>query len=152
MIAAYLVFIKKDKEEPNLVTTSNDLNTEALGSELDTNNIKQESEVNNVTGSFLSLLLNVKSISLEDKIFSDIAFISLKDSSILITQDGTEGRPNPFAPIGTEVNTSLQNLNKPTTPEPLPVSSTENTVQSDLPTQPASTAPTTGTTTKPVKN
>lgn len=55
-----------------------------------------------ITKDFLSLLLNVKSIKLEDTLFSDLAFNALHDSSILITPDGTEGRPNPFAPIGSE--------------------------------------------------
>lgn len=49
---------------------------------------------------FLPILLNVKGIKLDDSIFYDPAFISLKDSSIVLVQDGNEGRPNPFAPIG----------------------------------------------------
>ncbi len=55
-----------------------------------------------LTGNFLSLLLNVKGIKLDDTIFSDGAFINLRDSSILLVPDGTEGRPNPFAPFGFE--------------------------------------------------
>ena len=36
-------------------------------------------------------------------LFSDVAFISLDGShSINLTQDGTEGRTNPFAPLGSE--------------------------------------------------
>ena len=53
---------------------------------------------------FLSLLLNTKSIKLDDAIFSDIAFTSLDDShSITLTPDGTEGRINPFAQFGNDV-------------------------------------------------
>ena len=55
-----------------------------------------------VAKDFLSLLLNVKSIKLDDIIFSDLAFNSLHDSSILLIPDRTEGRQNPFAPIGFE--------------------------------------------------
>ena len=55
-----------------------------------------------ISGEFLSLLLNVKNIKLDDSIFSNPAFSSLSDSSITLTPDGTEGRPNPFAPFGAE--------------------------------------------------
>ncbi len=53
---------------------------------------------------FLSVLLNVKNISLNDGIFADPAFAKLRDSSIELVPDGNEGRPNPFAPIGSDVN------------------------------------------------
>ena len=59
---------------------------------------------------FLTLLLSVKNIRLNDAIFADPAFATLQDSSILLTQDGNEGRPNPFAPIGSG------NIIVPTTP------------------------------------
>ncbi|MEK7539348.1 MAG: hypothetical protein AAB595_01780 [Patescibacteria group bacterium] len=63
-----------------------------------------EGDVNSsITQDFLALLLNVKNIKLDDAIFSDNAFTSLHDSSITLTPDGTEGRPNPFAPLGTDV-------------------------------------------------
>ncbi len=53
---------------------------------------------------FLSLLLNIKSIKLDNAIFSDITFTSLDDShSITLTPDGTEGRINPFAQFGNDV-------------------------------------------------
>lgn len=55
---------------------------------------------------FLTLLLGVEKIELKDGIFADTAFQSLHDSSITLTSDGTEGRVNPFAPLGTDfVNT-----------------------------------------------
>ena len=57
---------------------------------------------------FLSLLLNVKNIKLDDAIFSDVAFISLDDSnSITLIPDGTEGRINPFAQFGNDIATIL---------------------------------------------
>ena len=59
-------------------------------------------------GDFLSLLLNVKNIKLEESILSDPAFDSLFDSSISITPDGTEGRLNPFAPLGFDIMPSFQ--------------------------------------------
>lgn len=51
---------------------------------------------------FLSLLLNVKNIKLEDGIFSDPAFLNLRDSSIVLNPEGNEGRINPFAKLGTD--------------------------------------------------
>ncbi|MES2023129.1 MAG: hypothetical protein V4439_00405 [Patescibacteria group bacterium] len=56
-----------------------------------------------IGGDFLSLLLSVKSIKLDDSIFTDPAFLSLHDSSIEIVSDGSQGRSNPFAPLGADV-------------------------------------------------
>lgn len=49
---------------------------------------------------FLTTLLNIKNIKLDDTIFSSDAFKNLKDFSIQLVQDVKEGRPNPFAPLG----------------------------------------------------
>jgi hypothetical protein len=51
---------------------------------------------------FLALLLNVQTIKLDVSIFSNPAFNSLHDSSIILTPDGTQGRPDPFAQFGAE--------------------------------------------------
>ncbi len=57
-----------------------------------------------VAQEFLTLLLSVKNIRLDDAIFSEPAFASLDGShSITLTPDGTEGRPNPFAPLGNDI-------------------------------------------------
>lgn len=52
---------------------------------------------------FLTLLLGVKNIKLPEAIFSDPAFLGLRDSSIVLVPDGNEGRPNPFAPLGQDI-------------------------------------------------
>ncbi|MFZ1019515.1 MAG: hypothetical protein WAN61_00790 [Minisyncoccia bacterium] len=49
---------------------------------------------------FLSLLLNVNNIKLDDSILSDPAFANLHDSSITLVPDAVVGRPNPFAQFG----------------------------------------------------
>lgn len=67
---------------------------------------------------FLPLLLNVKNIRLNDAIFSDPAFTALVDSSITLTPEGNEGRPNPFAPLGAENATSSQTSSTQTTQKP----------------------------------
>lgn len=47
----------------------------------------------------ISLLLELRSIKLDDSIFSDPAFISLQDFSQNLTEEPI-GRVNPFAPLG----------------------------------------------------
>lgn len=92
-VLIYIFFIKKTPETSTLVSSSAPLvqNT--------TNVIDQNSSV---TEEFLSSLLNVNNIKLNDAILFDDAFISLHDSSIVLIPDGNEGRPNPFAPLGVD--------------------------------------------------
>lgn len=66
---------------------------------------------------FLSLLLNVKNIKLDDSVFAEPAFKSLVDSSITLVQDQKEGRPNPFAPLGVETSTTGSSAMITITPE-----------------------------------
>ncbi|HET8575271.1 MAG TPA: hypothetical protein VFM02_03835 [Candidatus Paceibacterota bacterium] len=47
----------------------------------------------------LSLLDDLKKIHLDDSIFADPSFLSLKDFTVSI-QNQPKGRPNPFSPIG----------------------------------------------------
>ena len=76
-----------------------------------------------ITGDFLSLLLSVRGIKLNDSIFSEKVWSSLRDSSVTLTPDGTEGRPNPFAPIGRDIEpvkpapTSSDNLPSEISPD-----------------------------------
>lgn len=97
-VLIYLFAIKPASPQSSLVsaipaasnTNGSTANTDtAAGSTIDTKD-------------FLTLLLNVKNIKLDDAIFSDVAFNSLRDSSIILTPDGTEGRPNPFAQFGND--------------------------------------------------
>ena len=89
LVLIYIFFIRQPSDTPTLVSSS-----EATPSTTAT------SSNPSVAGDFLTLLLNVKNIKLDDAILSDTAFNSLRDSSITLSQDGTEGRPNPFAPFG----------------------------------------------------
>ncbi|MBU1727768.1 hypothetical protein KKA39_00405 [Patescibacteria group bacterium] len=100
LILAYFFFFKKAPDEASLVSTSG-------SSVLPANSaIDQNSEIGK---DFLSILLNVKNIKLDDSIFSDPAFVSLRDSSIILISDGNEGRPNPFAPIGSDITATVVN-------------------------------------------
>lgn len=95
LILVYVFFIKGDSEEAGLVSSSSPSVPATDGS--------TPAPAPAITQDFLAVLLNIKSIKLDDSIFSDMAFLNLRDSSILLTPDGNEGRPNPFAPIGSDV-------------------------------------------------
>jgi hypothetical protein len=93
----YFFFIRKDPEPAPLVSsnpTSSPLGENAVVPGMSDQALAQD---------FLNLLLSVKSIKLDVAIFSDAAFAKLDGShSITLVQDGTEGRPNPFAPLGSD--------------------------------------------------
>ncbi|PIZ85965.1 hypothetical protein COX94_01460, partial [Candidatus Nomurabacteria bacterium CG_4_10_14_0_2_um_filter_33_9] len=93
LILIYIFFIKPSPEEENLTSSTHfSTNDTAL---LDTENLDENSLI---AKDFLSVLLNVTNIKLDDTIFSNKAFLSLHDSSILLVAPGDEGRLNPFAP------------------------------------------------------
>ncbi len=136
----YIYFIKPEPEEESLVSVSPAGSRSSEGEEGDADILGENAEVAN---EFLTLLLSVKSIKLDDAIFSDQAFMSLRDSSIELIPDGNEGRPNPFAPIGAEgstVNTP------PTTPSGgVPGSTPAPGTPGGAPASGSSTAPGSGT-------
>ncbi len=125
----YIYFIKPSSNSSNLISATpvsapNTLASLGGGS---------------VANDFLALLLSVKSIKLDDTIFSDNAFINLHDSSITLTGDGTEGRSNPFAPLGVDnvaVPVPIQNIPSITT-TPL----TPSVTPSITPPNPSTTLP-----------
>lgn len=112
-VLIYIFFVKKSPDTGALVSSFSDITTSA---NVDTSIIDPS-----ITQDFLSILLNVKNIKLNDSIFSDKAFESLSDSSITLVPDGNEGRPNPFAQFGADnVETPALPLDIPpagTTPE-----------------------------------
>jgi len=104
MVAIYLVFIKKDPEQSNL-TVSSQGNAANPTASTTSGAVSSANVVDSgLSKDFLSVLLSIQNITLDDSIFSDLAFMNLKDSTILLVPDGSEGRPNPFAPIGSESN------------------------------------------------
>ncbi len=120
MIALYFVFIKKDPEEPSLAISGGNSAIPAVT----TNTASVPTVDTELSKDFLTVLLSIQNITLDDSIFSDIAFMNLRDSTIILVPDGTEGRPNPFAPIGSEVNIPSQN--------PLGASAQQSLVEDDL--------------------
>ncbi len=94
-ILIYIFFIKPSPEEGNLVSLpSGSALPNIDGSSPNTNTSIPNSLANK---DFLNLFSSIKNIKLDDAIFSGPAFNSLRDSSIILVPDGTEGRPNPFA-------------------------------------------------------
>jgi hypothetical protein len=59
-------------------------------------------DTNEINREFVAMLLNLESIKLTDDIFSEPAFQALADNTVRLNQPGNQGRPNPFAPIGTD--------------------------------------------------
>ena len=100
-ILIYVFFIKPSPSEVNLVssgtgTTLPNIDGSTPGADTaNTNSL--------ITKDFLALFSGVENIKLDDVIFSDPAFNSLHDSSIILIPDGNEGRPNPFAQFGNDV-------------------------------------------------
>ena len=68
-----------------------------------------------ISQEFLSLLLSIKNINLDDAIFSNPAFGVLQDYTIILVPEGNEGRVNPFAPIGVDVSSA--EATSPVSPE-----------------------------------
>ena len=93
---SYVFFIRQPPGAENLVSS--------VG--LEDGGADSLDEVASLDQDFLPMLLSVKTIRLDDSIFSDPAFMSLVDGSIELIPEGNEGRPNPFAPLGAENSVS----------------------------------------------
>ncbi len=97
-IVGYSVFFKKDAPSlGGLVTTSGQ-------------GVGQTARAIDAPGKdFINILLNIRTLKLDDAIFSNTAFTSLQDFSRPIPPDTDPGRPNPFAPLGADsAGTSTQ--------------------------------------------
>jgi len=146
MIAGYLTFFGGEKEDAKMIaevgTTvmpggvggmNSPRTNPAPGGFVNMNSSAPE----DLSRDFLPILLNVKGVRLDDAIFADQAFATLRDSSILLVPDGTEGRPNPFAPIGSEnISATTSGFENDISPAP-----------NKSPTTPFSLTPTTKSTT-----
>lgn len=126
---AYFFFIKPAPEQASLVSTT-DTTPAGVTGNTGTGSTVPESQ-------FLSVLLNVTNIQLNDSVFSDPAFTSLHDSSIELISNVPEGRPNPFAPIGSDVVAT-----PPTTVAPTTTTTTTTSTTTTTPTN-TTTPPTT---------
>lgn len=105
-VIGYVVFFGKDDTSDALLTSNNQA--------IDSNQTVSETSVGR---EFLTSLLNIKNIKLNDSIFSNPSFSNLQDfTSQLIEQPS--GRPNPFAPVGSDQNTPSPAVITPSEPSP----------------------------------
>jgi len=102
IVLVYIFFLNPDENQESLIPSSPLLpSTTSSTPSSDIDLSTQDNDA--LSQSFLSLLLGVQGITLNDSIFKEgSVFYSLSDSSISLIPDGTEGRPNPFAPIGND--------------------------------------------------
>jgi len=68
---------------------------------------------NEIGREFLSSLLNLKTLTLSDKLFTNDSFRTLEDFSIVIIPPIETGRPNPFAPVVGMSTTPTETLSIP---------------------------------------
>lgn len=121
IIALLFFFLRNTPEEQDLVSSASSQDALQSGgvSQFDSSSY------------FLSLLLSVRSIKLDESIFSGTIFPSLRDSSVILLPDGDEGRVNPFAPIG------FDPVEVPIEPLPIPeVNEGEETTEEIIPDDP----------------
>lgn len=77
---------------------------------------------------FLVTLLNLRTIQLDETLFSDQKFRSLEDFTITLIPEGNVGRSNPFAPIGTDVDTTTAGTTTSSTSFTTPTPNTQTPV------------------------
>jgi hypothetical protein len=139
LVLIYIFFIKPSPDQGNLVSSPS---TTTLP---DVNGTPAPASTTNTallgTQDFLTLLLNVKNIKLDDAIFADPAFGILHDSSIVLVPDATTGRPNPFAQFGNDVAPTVPATNTPTAPVVTPPAQTTPTITPPVPITPITRAP-----------
>ena len=75
---------------------------------------------------FLTLLLSVQSIKLDDSLFAKPAFTTLQDLSRPINPDTNPGRKNPFAPLGADGTAAIST--QVSTSNPSAISATSSTL------------------------
>ena len=61
---------------------------------------------NAVGAQFLTTLLNLRNIKLDDSIFTDASFVSLQDFELTLIPETNPGRMNPFSPLGVDASSS----------------------------------------------
>ena len=142
--AVYVFFIKDSGPESNLVSS---VAANVVPTAPSVGATSSNSEDNLLAEDFLALLLSVKNIKLDNSIFDDVAFNKLRDSTIVITQSGGEGRPNPFAQFGTD---SIEvSASQPVAPASSSTPTNSPTPATDPSTAPSSSTPTSSTPTTP---
>lgn len=96
LLVLYILFIKPDNN-----TSSNSALTSSVTGE-SPSQARTESTGATPGDSLLRILNNLETLELNDSIFFNPAFDTLRDISIPLVKEGNAGRRNPFAPIGSD--------------------------------------------------
>ncbi len=108
-----------------------------------------QSQSSQIGREFLTTLLNLKSITLDESIFGSAAFTDLQDFTNPVAKTDPQGRPNPFAPIGVDIGApasvtgtqaSASALNALLPSAPVATTTPDNTSQSPAPSTGPATA------------
>ncbi len=106
LVVGYMFFSKKDTNQPAASGT--------LGSTTGVANVSGSAGRTGVGSDigreFLTSLLNLKNITLDDSLFTEPSFTSLQDFSTTVAATSAQGRPNPFAPLGLDSSTATSAL------------------------------------------
>jgi hypothetical protein len=125
-MAGYMFFFKKDTPpgvQGGLATVAGT----AVNTGVDTAVLNQNAQ--NASRDFLALLLNIRSIKLDDTLFTSPAFSALADLSRPINPDTDPGRANPFAPLGADSDVISTQV---TTSNPSAITATASTLNGVL--------------------
>jgi len=128
-VVGYKVFFNKSSAPASALQT-----TAGVGAGQPTppsNTVSSTSSTAFVGQDFLTLLLNVQSIKLDDSIFSNKEFTLLQDFNRPIPPDTNPGRPNPFAPLGIDGGAGTAS-SQITTSNPSSVTATTSTLNGAL--------------------
>ncbi len=93
LLGAYTFLFPKKSATPSGTTLGSTTGAASIAG----NSKNQSSQIGR---EFLTTLLNLKSISLDESIFASAGFTSLQDFTNPVSQTDPQGRLNPFAPIG----------------------------------------------------
>jgi hypothetical protein len=98
-----LFFANKTAAPKGSLQTTAGVGTGSTGApKIATTNTVKDAENAAIGQDFLTTLLSVKSISLDESIFTNRAFLLLQDFNRPIPADENPGRTNPFAPLGVD--------------------------------------------------
>lgn len=120
----YMVFGLGGKSDPNVSGTLSSTSTTSNTAEDNSSSSDVTSQINQ---QFVESLSGIKGVNLDKTIFSSKEFNSLVDYTSSLVPEPNRGRPNPFAPIGSDVVSTLD--------APTPASDVNTNTQTDLNTQ-----------------
>lgn len=122
LVAGYVLFFGKPSAEVPALTTTSGTAGSSTASTVAGADVGRE---------FLATLLSLRTIKLDTAIFSNPAFLALRDFELTLIQEANPGRTNPFSPLGTESAGGATTTQTTLTPPPAPV-----TIPATTPTAP----------------